>query len=74
MGAHEARQCPGIVTCQNAALKLPLRVSSPARVGNTASTSTFVGKAVEAVSGKNLNVYLARQPVPADRREGHSAS
>ena len=48
---------PGITTCQNAALKTPL-MSDPGTRWEYGTNIDFVGKAVEAVSGKRLDAYL----------------
>jgi CubicO group peptidase (beta-lactamase class C family) len=48
---------PGITTCKNAALKTPI-MSDPGTRWEYGTNIDFVGKAVEAVSGKNLEAYL----------------
>src|SRR4051795_12439046 len=48
---------PGIITCQNAALKTPI-ASDPGTRWEYGTNIDFVGKAVEAASGKKLDVYL----------------
>ncbi|WGS20662.1 MULTISPECIES: serine hydrolase domain-containing protein [unclassified Bradyrhizobium] len=48
---------PGITTCQNAALKTPI-ASDPGTRWEYGTNIDFVGKAVEAVSGKKLDAYL----------------
>ena len=48
---------PAITTCQNAALKTPL-ASDPGTRWEYGTNIDFVGKAVEAVSGKKLDAYL----------------
>jgi CubicO group peptidase (beta-lactamase class C family) len=48
---------PGITTCQNAALKTPL-ASDPGTRWEYGINIDFVGKAVEAASGKKLDAYL----------------
>jgi methyl acetate hydrolase len=48
---------PGITTCQNAALKTPL-MTDPDTRWEYGTNIDFVGKAVEAVSGKRLDAYL----------------
>jgi len=48
---------PGITTCQNAALKTPL-ASDPGTRWEYGTNIDFVGKAVEAASGKKLDAYL----------------
>jgi methyl acetate hydrolase len=48
---------PGIITCKNDALKTPL-ASDPGERWEYGINIDFAGKAVEAISGKNLNVYL----------------
>ena len=48
---------PGIISCQNAALKTPI-MSDPGTRWEYGINIDFVGKAVEAVSGKRLDAYL----------------
>src|SRR5882724_8158193 len=48
---------PGITTCKNAALKTPI-MSDPGTRWEYGTNIDFVGKAVEAVSGKRLDAYL----------------
>jgi methyl acetate hydrolase len=48
---------PGIVTCKHAALKTPI-MSDPGTRWEYGINIEFVGKAVEAVSGKRLDAYL----------------
>lgn len=48
---------PGITTCQNAALRTPI-ASDPGTRWEYGTNIDFVGKAVEAVSGKRLDAYL----------------
>src|ERR1700756_3801515 len=48
---------PGIISCKNAALKTPLAFD-PGDRWEYGISIDFVGKAVEAVSGQNLAVYL----------------
>lgn len=48
---------PGIISCQNAALKTPI-VSDPGTRWEYGTNIDFVGKAVEAISGKRLDAYL----------------
>jgi len=48
---------PGITTCQNNALKTPL-MTDPGTRWEYGTNIDFVGKAVEAVSGKRLDAYL----------------
>jgi methyl acetate hydrolase len=48
---------PGIITCQNAALKTPV-TTDPGTRWEYGINIDFVGKAVEAVSGKRLDAYL----------------
>jgi CubicO group peptidase (beta-lactamase class C family) len=48
---------PGIITCQNAALKTPT-MSDPGTRWEYGTNIDFVGKAVEAASGKKLDAYL----------------
>jgi methyl acetate hydrolase len=48
---------PGVIGCQNAALKTPL-MTDPGTRWEYGTNIDFVGKAVEAVSGKRLDAYL----------------
>ncbi|UPK36003.1 beta-lactamase family protein [Bradyrhizobium sp. 186] len=48
---------PAITTCQNAALKTPI-ASDPGTRWEYGTNIDFVGKAVEAISGKRLDAYL----------------
>jgi methyl acetate hydrolase len=48
---------PGIITCKNDALKTPI-MSDPGTRWEYGTNIDFVGKAVEAVSGKKLDAYL----------------
>src|SRR5215207_8350842 len=48
---------PAITTCQNAALKTPI-ASDPGTRWEYGTNIDFVGKAVEAASGKRLDAYL----------------
>src|SRR5205814_6068244 len=48
---------PSVTTCQNAALQTPL-ASEPGTRWEYGINIDFVGKAVEAVSGKRLDAYL----------------
>jgi methyl acetate hydrolase len=48
---------PGIITCKNDALKTPL-MTDPGTRWEYGTNIDFVGKAVEAVSGKRLDAYL----------------
>jgi methyl acetate hydrolase len=48
---------PGIISCKNAALKTPLAFD-PGERWEYGTNIDFVGKAVEAVSGQSLDVYL----------------
>src|SRR5258708_1122100 len=58
MGRYlEKTGTPGITTCQNAALKTPL-MTDPGTRWEYGTNIDFVGKAVEAVSGKRLDAYL----------------
>ena len=58
MGAYLTKAgIPGIITCQNAALKTPI-ASDPGTRWEYGTNIDFVGKAVEAVSGKKLDSYL----------------
>ncbi len=53
----EATGTPGIITCQNAALTLPL-IADPGERWEYGISIDWVGKAVEAVSGINLDRYM----------------
>ena len=58
MARHmEKTGIPGIISCQNAALKTPL-MSDPGTRWEYGINIDFVGKAVEAASSKRLDVYL----------------
>jgi CubicO group peptidase (beta-lactamase class C family) len=58
MGTYLAKTgIPGIITCQNAALKTPI-ASDPGTRWEYGTNIDFVGKAVEAISGKKLDAYL----------------
>ena len=58
MGKYlEKTGTPGIITCQNAALKTPI-MTDPGTRWEYGTNIDFVGKAVEAVSGKRLDAYL----------------
>jgi methyl acetate hydrolase len=48
---------PGITTCKNDALKTPL-MTEPGTRWEYGTNIDFVGKAVEAISGKRLDAYL----------------
>jgi methyl acetate hydrolase len=48
---------PGITSCRNAALKTPV-MTDPGTRWEYGTNIDFVGKAVEAVSGKRLDAYL----------------
>jgi len=48
---------PAITTCQNAALKTPI-MTDPGTRWEYGTNIDFVGKAVEAVTGKRLDAYL----------------
>jgi len=48
---------PGIITCKNDALKTPI-MSDPGTRWEYGTNIDFVGKAVEAASGKKLDAYL----------------
>jgi len=48
---------PGIITCKNAALNTPI-MADPGTRWEYGSNIDFVGKAVEAASGKRLDAYL----------------
>ena len=53
----EKTATPGIISCQNAALKTPL-ATDPGTRWEYGINIDFVGKAVEAASGKRLDAYL----------------
>jgi methyl acetate hydrolase len=53
----EATGTPGIITCQNAALTLPL-IADPGEKWEYGISIDWVGKAVEAVSGVKLDRYM----------------
>ncbi|KJC61748.1 1,4-butanediol diacrylate esterase [Bradyrhizobium sp. LTSPM299] len=58
MGKYmEKTGTPGIISCSNAALKTPL-ASDPGTRWEYGINIDFVGKAVEAASGKKLDAYL----------------
>ena len=58
MGKYlEKTGTPGITTCQNAALKTPI-MTDPGTRWEYGTNIDFVGKAVEAASGKKLDAYL----------------
>ena len=48
---------PGITSCKNAALKTPI-MTDPGTRWEYGTNIDFVGKAIEAVSGKRLDAYL----------------
>ena len=48
---------PGVITCKNAALKTPI-MADPGTRWEYGTSIDFVGKAVEAASGKKLDAYL----------------
>ncbi len=54
---QQAKGLPGITSCQNAALKTPL-LFDPGERWDYGINMDYVGKAVEAVSGKRLGAYL----------------
>ena len=54
---QQANNLPGITTCQNAALRTPL-LFDPGERWDYGINLDFVGKAVEAVSGKKLSAVL----------------
>src|SRR5215207_7477204 len=54
---QEKAGIPAITTCQNAALKTPI-MTDPGTRWEYGTNIDFVGKAIEAVSGKRLDVYL----------------
>ena len=53
----EKTATPGVTSCKNAALKTPI-MSDPGTRWEYGTNIDFVGKAVEAVSGKRLDAYL----------------
>lgn len=53
----EKKGIPAITTCQNAALKTPI-MTDPGTRWEYGTNIDFVGKAIEAVSGKRLDAYL----------------
>jgi CubicO group peptidase (beta-lactamase class C family) len=53
----EYANIPGVITCQNAALRTPL-VFDPGEAWDYGINIDWVGKVVEAVSGAKLDVYL----------------
>jgi len=53
----EATGTPGVITCQNAALTLPL-IADPGERWEYGISIDWVGKAVEAVSGVRLDRYM----------------
>jgi methyl acetate hydrolase len=56
----ETAALPGIITCKNDALKTPL-MSEPGTRWEYGINIDFVGKAIEAASGKRLDAYLRDQ-------------
>ena len=54
---QKATETPGITSCQNAALRTPL-LFDPGERWEYGISVDWVGKAVEAVSGKKLGAYL----------------
>src|SRR5262245_3510639 len=54
---QQAHNIPGVITCQNAALRTPL-LFDPGERWDYGINIDFVGKAVEAVSGKKLGAAL----------------
>ena len=61
---------PGITTCENKALTLPL-ASDPGERWEYGINIDWVGKAVEAVSGKRLDAYLHGPHLRAARHARH---
>jgi methyl acetate hydrolase len=58
MGRYmEKKGVPGIITCKNDALKTPI-MTDPGTRWEYGTNIDFVGKAVEAVTGKRLDAYL----------------
>src|ERR1700682_4226921 len=53
----ETTGTPGVISCKNDALKTPL-MTDPGTRWEYGTNIDFVGKAVEAVSGKRLDAYL----------------
>lgn len=61
MGTYLTKaEIPGIISCLNAALKTPI-ASDPGTRWEYGTNIDFVGKAVEAASGKRLDAYLRDQ-------------
>jgi methyl acetate hydrolase len=56
----EKNGLPGITSCKNDALKTPI-MSDPGTRWEYGTNIDFVGKAIEAVSGKRLDAYLRDQ-------------
>src|ERR1700742_3386764 len=54
---QEKTGTPGVISCKNAALKTPI-MSDPGTRWEYGTNIDFVGKAVEAASGKRLDAYL----------------
>jgi methyl acetate hydrolase len=54
---QEKTATPGVISCKNAALKTPI-MSDPGTRWEYGTSIDFVGKAIEAVSGKKLDAYL----------------
>ena len=54
---QEKTGTPGVTTCKNAALKTPI-MTDPGTRWEYGTNIDFVGKAVEAASGKRLDAYL----------------
>ena len=61
---------PDITSCKNAALKTPI-MSDPGTRWEYGTNIDFVGKAIEAVSGKRLDAYLRDHMFDAARHERH---
>jgi methyl acetate hydrolase len=53
----EVTGIPGIMTCKNAALELPL-IADPGEKWEYGISIDWAGKAIEAVSGRNLDRYM----------------
>ena len=66
----EKRGIPGIISCENAALALPL-IFDPGDKWDYGINIDWVGKAVERVSGQKLGDYFAAAPVRTDRHQRH---
>ena len=71
MGRYmERKGIPGIITCRNAALDLPL-VFDPGDAWDYGIGIDWVGKAVERASGQQLGEYFAEHLFESSRNEGY---